>query len=399
MFDRPPREKSWLSWVWVILWSAAILGFAPYVRIITNPVEQSLGRAAFTWAVIAVAVLAALSALRWLLRRGRLTPISVTVLVLVAGWIAWRSVTLRIEAVHYVQYGLLSLLFYRAFVHRVRDGAVYLMATIAGTMVGLLDETVQWLASDRVFALSDVWLNFTATALIQLALAFGIRPGLVRLRPSRWGLARTCRLAAALSVMLLLAFANTPRIIAWYGGPTDQVMVEYGHLLGRPGETVFRSRLTEEALLNETATRAEEAAKALDLYGDEESYADFLRLYTSWYDPMLHEARVHLFRRDRYLTRAPDVEDPEYKLHHWATAHLENRILEEWFGPVLAASSHRWPDGKAEDVARRAEHVWLDDSWVSRHLVTTIRPWQATLGLGLLATGLLFAARRLDRVP
>ncbi len=73
------------------------------------------------------------------------------------------------EAVHYLQYGMLSLLLYRAFTHRVRDYSIYAAVIIAGTMVGMVDETVQWLTPGRHFGVRDIWLNFTAVALVQAA--------------------------------------------------------------------------------------------------------------------------------------------------------------------------------------------------------------------------------------
>ena len=60
------------------------------------------------------------------------------------------------EAVHYVQYGTLSILLFRAFSHRVRDYSIYGAVILTGTLAGMVAETIQWLTPGRVFDLRDV---------------------------------------------------------------------------------------------------------------------------------------------------------------------------------------------------------------------------------------------------
>lgn len=406
MFDRPPREPHALSWLWVALWSGLILATVPFVRIATDFVTQTLGRGTFAWIVGGIAVAAVVLAGRWLHRRGRLSLLRVAVLAVIAAWIAWRSVTLREEAIHYVQYGVLSLLLYRALAHRTHDSGIYLVATMIGTLIGLLDETVQWLAPKRVFGLQDVWLNLTAVALVQAAIAFGIRPALIRACPSAPSLGRACRLGALLAGLLALCHLNTPAAVAWYGrflpgdvpDPGRNVMLDYGHLLGTPdGDTLFRSRRDEAGLAREVGARGAEIAALLDRYPGDDSYAAFLDTYTVASDPVAHEARVHLFRRDRFVRRAGEEEDPATRRNYWATAHLENRILEGWFGPVIRASAHAWPEGRADEVEALAGPERLHDSFVSRSLITAYGKWQAASVLAALALALFLVGRYLGR--
>ncbi len=41
------------------------------------------------------------------------------------------------EAFHFVQYGVLSILLFRAFSHRLRDPSIYLAAALAGAALGI----------------------------------------------------------------------------------------------------------------------------------------------------------------------------------------------------------------------------------------------------------------------
>ena len=47
------------------------------------------------------------------------------------------------EAMHFVQYGVLSILIYRALSHRITDYGIYFVALLLTITVGILDEALQ----------------------------------------------------------------------------------------------------------------------------------------------------------------------------------------------------------------------------------------------------------------
>jgi hypothetical protein len=142
-----------------------------------------------------------------------------------------------------------------------------------------------------------------------------------------------------------------------------------------------------------------EGARIVDRYRDREQYLAFLDIYTPMADPFLHEARVHLFRRDVLLERARDAEPGDKRRRDFATAYWENRILEDYFGELVRASSYHWPAGLEAEVRNSFRTDRPYDSWVSRHLITTFSRRQIFwlfLGavIGLLLLGSWFGRRR-----
>ena len=63
----------------------------------------------------------------------------------------------------------------------------------------------------------------------------------------------------------------------------------------------------------------------LDAYHTPAVYDEFLSIYTVTADPFLHEARVHLFRRDRYRHTAAEqrLSDPAAYRASITIAHRE----------------------------------------------------------------------------
>lgn len=412
--ERSPRTREFLAWTYVVLWSGLIFLSVPFVRAGVEFVREHWGRETFTYVVIAGVILALAAALVVTLKQPRRSLASYAWLLGCAGLVAYLAYDLKNsspeEAIHYLQYGVLSVLLYFAFAHRIRDYGIYAAATIVGTFVGMLDETLQWLTPRRVFSTSDVWLNFTAVALVQLAIAVGVRPAVISGWPDALGLRRLCRLAAVAVTYLGLCYLNTPDRVGWYServpllGFIDheqRIMTEYGYLHGDLSTALFRSRLTVEELRRLSRERAEEGAGILDAHRELKRYFDFLKAYTPVSDPFLHEARVHLFRRDIHVERAQDDEDIEKRADQYAVAHWENYILETYFGDLLAASSYVWPAELKAEVEANMDVDKRYESRVSIQLITSHSQreviWvflSAVVGLLLLSAYFGWRARR-----
>jgi hypothetical protein len=411
MFERPPRTSEFLSWTYVVVWSGAIFATVPFVREAVDYVQGQWGGEAFTYGVTGIVALVSAAAVALLLKRRRKSVAGYAWLLGIAGLVVYLSFEFKVgspvEAVHFVQYGILSLLLYRAFSHRVRDYSIYAAAAVAGTIVGMIDETVQWLTPGRYFQVRDIWLNFTAVALVQVALAAGIRPGIISGWPNGSSLQRLCRLGAVAVAYLGLCYLNTPDRVAWYTAHVPlldfidykrSVMTEYGYLHGDATTALFRSRLTAEELRRLAQDRAEEGARILDRYQDREQYLEFLEIYTPVTDPFLHEARVRLFRRDVNLELARDGEDDDKRPRYFTVAYWENRILEDYFGELLHASSYTWPAELEVEIRAKAQTDEIHESGVSRNLITAYSPQQVfwfflSAVVGLLLLGGYFGRR------
>ena len=224
-----------------------------------------------------------------------------------------------VERFHFVEYGLVTFLFYRVW--HDRGSAEALVLPFVATMItGLLDEWMQWFVPGRVGEFHDVLLNAAAAA-CGLAFSAAVEPprgGPVLLdRPaSRW------YLAIAVSVMMLgsAAFLHT---------------VHLGHDVHDAVAGTFRTRFSAEELAAAAADRAARwQAAPLVAPGA-----------LSREDQYLAEALWHIQRRNE---RAASGDA-------WAAVQ-EDAIVERYFAPVLETamySAARWSAEQRADLETR----------------------------------------------
>ncbi|MGH6946073.1 MAG: VanZ family protein, partial [Kiloniellales bacterium] len=205
MLERPPSEKEWLSWLYVVLWSLFVFSMAPLARSLQAVVADYAGPEIYLYIVIAT-VLAAGAALALHLRRSlRGTPGSYLWLAFFAAIFVGYTLSLRhsaSETLHFIEYGVLGFLLFRALSHRVRDWGIYLAAAILGAIVGTIDEAIQWLTPRRYWALADIRLNVTAVLLVQGAIALGLKPRIVAPGLSAGSLRHACQLGVVALLLL-----------------------------------------------------------------------------------------------------------------------------------------------------------------------------------------------------
>lgn len=406
MFERPPQESEVRSWLWVGAVAVAILGSIPLARTIQRSVELSLGREAFLWMVGVVGALGLLSACAWRARRPG-AAWRWLVLLVAAGVFAWRVYSLRHspeEALHFVEYGLLSVLLYRALLHRVRDRSIYVCAALLGTTLGIVDEAIQWMVPGRVWDLRDLGVDAFAVALPQAAIALGLDPPLVARRLVARGRLLSLRLSLVAIVLLGGSLLNTPARIraysAWLPGlqflrTSGEVMIEYGNRIEDPGLGLFRSRFERAELRRIDAARSDEVGAILASYPNRRDYRAFLARYTPITDPFSHEARVHLFRSRAYLRTAQEHPlDLDWYQSDLTVAYREQLFLERYFPRSLTASGLGFAPELMEYLEERQLAAVSYESRVSEGLVSVVSERQVA-GIWLAALVLLAALERI----
>lgn len=404
MLSLPPQEREWLSWLAVALWTAFIFASIPFARTIRNVVSDRWSREVFLYMTLLAVALAAGLTLIALSRSSKKLLSSYLWTVGVGTVFVGYTIHLRDspeEALHFVQYGVLSYLAFRALSHRIRDPSIYLAAVTIGLIVGVLDEAIQWVTPRRFWGLRDIWIDLLGAALVQVGIALGLRPSFIsgsrQPESTRW----LCRLGIALVVVLTLTALNTPARIDWYSSrwsslaflrTNESVMFEYGYRYTDPDTGPFRSRFAPDQLSRLDALRGREVARILDSYRDDAEYGHFLKTYTPVSDPFVHEARVHLFRRDRNLEYADAEGLTEHEIRSFLTvAHRETRIMEKYFPNTYQHSgfvlSPELRQNLAENLVSEAELPPREvESGVSKHLITTIsEPQILTVSLAAIA--------------
>ena len=257
-----------------------------------------------------------------------------------------------VELFHFVEYGIITFLFYRAW-KPADDGSVFMLPVLAGLLVGTCEEWLQWFIPVRVGEMADVFLNlaailsglvFSVAADPPAHLTFRLRPG----SPRRIG-----RIAA----LVLFVFAMFFQFVHLGFTITDDE-------IGR-----FDSRYPKATL------------QALQLRKREE-----------WRVRPLPLELHRISREDQYMSEG--VVHVQERNEAWAagdalTAWRENQILETYYQPVLDTPSyvsktgHRWPPEQRSDAQAKAASVTESAPFVSRAYPYPIFTWPATLFWGV----------------
>ena len=147
-----------------------------------------------------------------------------------------------VERLHFILYGLLTLLFYRAFARTGYRRWTPVLAFVAVALAGLLDEWVQWAVALRTGEMFDVALN-VYSGLCGVVLAFGLIP---MPRPAPRTAPRGRAVLVSLLLLLLLAAAAFVEV------------AHLGHAIDEPEVGGFRSQFSRQRLLETNARRAKE---------------------------------------------------------------------------------------------------------------------------------------------
>lgn len=279
-----------------------------------------------------------------------------------------------VEHVHFVEYGLVTWLFYRAWAP-LGDASAIVLAMLAAFTVGTCEEWFEWFVPARIGELRDIFLN--GAAIVSGALfSWALRPLASRRLFQSPRSIRHALVVAAIAVAALAAFVD---------------VVHLGYETRDAEGRTFRSIYTADELMTLSAGRQREWAAHPPLvrpsrYSREDQYAS--------------EGLLHVQERNILWSRGD-----------FAGALHENRLLEEYFAPVLDAPSyvsragHRWPPGQLADVQRQARGLPADPSRFVSHaqggfpIFTWSRPWFRTASAGLvivLVAAAFVPGRRLD---
>ncbi|MBS3819862.1 VanZ family protein [bacterium] len=387
------RKKEFRSWLWVILWTAAIFLSIPIVRKIQKAVSQNLGENFFVYFVLFCVGAFFIFLIYFLSFKLKIRSASRYLwLGVVAGLYVFFILQFHrapAEVIHFLEYGLLGFFLFKALRYRIQDPTIYITATLLVLLVGTLDECFQWITPQRMWDFRDVGLNVLSGALFQLGMAAVIRPPSigtqVRLRSLRW---LSAFLAASL-VFLGLCASNTPRRVAWYTQyfPSlsfllqEEPMSEFGHKIKDPEIGVFFSRLSPKTLKQKDREKGDQYAQLLKSYA-RLRYKEFLKKFNPLSHPFLYEFRVHLFRRDQYFKKARQTSNEKDRSRFFLVAYKENLILEKYFSRTLRLSPYHWENPRIQNIKNQTDVHKPYKSPVSSQLFTAFREkdmWTAIL--------------------
>jgi len=313
-----------------ILVAAGVVLSAPFIRDIRNFIKTTFPGQYVTFVAVAIAIIlggAVLAALirirdRRLVRYGAIAA----ALALGTGYALWNAQGIvevdTVERFHFVEYGLVALLFYRAC-RPAEDLSTIVVPVVAGVIVGTFEEWLQWFIPGRVGDMRDVFLNLAAIV-CGLLFSLGVDP------PGRfsWMVTAASRrrvgTVAAAAVLVFAAFVHS---------------VHLGREIVDPEAGRFRSRYDAATLLALSSDRA-----------------------ATWRANPPLTVPSGLTREDQYFSEG--VLHVTARNHRWRDADypaawFENRILEKYYAPLLDTPSYiekkgfRWPDAQRNDGEQR----------------------------------------------
>jgi hypothetical protein len=330
-------------------------------------------------AVVALAIGAALLGALFRIRDRRALRYGAIVAALLLGtsYALWNAQGIpevdAVERVHFVEYGLITLLFYRVWRPR-GDASMFVLPILAGLAVGTLEEWLQWFIPGRVGDMRDVFLN-GAAIVCGLLFSVGVDPpdaGAFALRPASL---RRIGVVAAVVTFLFASFVYS---------------VHLGVETSDPDTGRFRSRYDATTLLSISQDR-------LALWKD---HAPIERPHSrSREDQYMSEGLLHVQERNR-----------RWDAGDMRAAWAENLILEKYFAPVLDTPSyisktgHRWPaEQRAAAEPRGSAAASGAGSYESRadvaegrHFIRTWSPIAFWVIVSIVVCGMLAACLMLD---
>ena len=326
--------------------SALIVLGSPFMGQLQRFLRQSLSTRNYVL-LFGVGVLAAvglvilLAFVRIRERRGQRFALLVIALLFGGAYMWWTGTPYpevnAVERVHFVEYGLVAFLFYRAGLPRrsfseggksAGDPSIVILPILAGFTVGTFDEWLQWFIPYRVGEAHDVFINLAAI-ICGLLFALALQP------PSAF----SARLSAHSWRRIGIASA-----IVWLIFATFVSQVHLGHMISVPDVGRFKSHYTEDELYDLQGHRA--------ALWQTQPPINIPRL--SREDQYLDEGLWHVRKRN-----STDVIGEAWR---------ENLILERFFVPVLdmptyaSPNGNRWPPEQRADISQRAGVM---DSYVS----------------------------------
>lgn len=229
------------SWLWVFLCTAAIFSTVPMARRVQRYVNNTIGRDFFTYIVLVIVISLFISLLYSFVFRLRVKSKSQYAwLIISSGAYIYTTLQLRKypeEAIHLLEFGLLSYFLFSALSHRIRDWTVYITTSLCVLFIGTLDEFIQWLTPGRFWDYRDVGLNALAGIFFVLGLSKGIKPEIIRGPVKKISVNMLTGIMIINLLFLGLCLSNTPDAVKHYTSVfpdlswlrQEETMSQYGH--------------------------------------------------------------------------------------------------------------------------------------------------------------------------
>lgn len=351
MNERLPQKSGWRKWgPWlpVFLCFCAILATVPLARTMQKFIYRTAGQELFTYIVVLTVVIGAVILLCLLAFRLKVrSPAQYIWILLCAALYLYYTAHLKQhpeEAIHFLEYGLLSFFIFRALSRSVEDTTVYFSSFLLVSIAGTADEFFQWLIPQRYWSFADIRLNIFGGGIFLLAIWKGVRPRSISNR-IRARSVRTLTILLTLNMLAIgLCLSNTPDAVRRYTGALDilswlkseEAMTEFGFLHTDADIGAVYSRFSAEELKETDRKQGIHYGEILkNRLKNGASLDGLMAVFNQNTDPFLYEFLIHLYRRNEHQFDAGSAARGGISAESAFTALKENTILERFFGTTL----------------------------------------------------------------
>lgn len=364
------NSRELISWLWVFLCTIGIYSMIPLARGFQKFVYSTIGKEFFTYAVFFAVFVILITLLYFFLFKLKITNISQYIwLFLCAGTCIYFTVQLGThpeEALHLLEYGLLSILVFKALSHRIRDRSIYISVVLFVLFLGTVDEFIQWMMPNRYWGLEDVKINTLAAIIFQVAIWKGIKPEIIS-GPVKKASVMLLLGAITLNIFLLgLCLSNTPEAVKSYTSVStklswlrnEEPMTEYGFKHNDPEIGTFYSRMSLDKIgkfdLNDGKAYGKEI---LNNTHPDTPLKELFKIYKPRTNVFLNEFFVHLLRRNNSIEGLAKINSLSEKTEISNIVYRENLILEKYFGNILTHSGQGFSNDRLAKIHKTAS-LW-----------------------------------------
>jgi VanZ family protein len=386
------------AWLWVLLCALIIFLTIPVARGLQKYIYNTTGKEFFTYAVFFCLLSTLAFVMYYLIFKLKVRNLLQYIwLIACAGVIMYTTVKLKDypeEAVHLLEYGILSIFIFRALSHRIHNWTIYITAALIVTAIGTMDEFIQWLTPSRYWGYNDVKINALAGIVFLLAIGKGIRPGAISRPVSAYSVKLSAKTASVLLIIVGLCLSNTPDAVKRYSEiipvlswlKDEEPMTEFGYRLQDHDIGSFYSRFDEDELRKIDSTLGTTYGSILSQ--DIEKGVEFnvlRKTHNVNNNKFLYEFIIHLSRIERNLNYTDGLPGTDNNMETAYIAYKESLIINKYFRNTLSASgfvltnrdtaelrklSTEWKGNYESTVGKLITFINLKTAWI--YIVTAL---------------------------
>jgi VanZ family protein len=386
------------AWLYVIICIFAIYLTVPLARSIQIYIYDTLGKEFFTYIVLIIICAGLVTLLYLFIFKLQIRNTSQYIWIIIcAGSCVYLTIHLRKypeEAVHLLEYGLLSILVFNALSYKIRDRSVYVIAGFIVLLVGILDEFIQWLIPGRYWGYNDVAINGLAGVFFLVAIAKGVRPGIISSGISRASINFLFRIITVNAIIFALCLSNTPERVLRYSSSlsfltwlqNEEPMTEYGykHVDNEIGILFSRFPLKKLTSIDQSNGQFYGTTLQKEIGNKPPRFNELKEIYRQDTHPFVYEFLSHVSRRNENLKTFDITATGKENNEAAFIALKENEVVEKYFPDTLKHSSLEW-SGDIKRVLLKADPP-ENEEFISKpgNLITRFNQVTAWLGIAII---------------